>query len=993
MAGNHPQQLNSGSRWQRWDPHVHTPGTILNDQFGGPEAWEKYLLALETSEPAIRALGITDYYVTPCYERVCEARRNGRIKGCDLVFPNVEMRLGVGTLKGGFVNVHLLVCPDDANHLTELHRFLARLSFRAHDDNFTCTPADLVRLGRRSDPSTTDDAAALRRGCEQFKVSLDDLRQARQDSAWARKNILVAVAGSETDGTSGVRGGAEETLRAEIEKFADIIFASSAAQREFWLGLRGADESELRSRYGGLKPCMHGSDAHDQKSVAAPDGNRYSWIKGAASFDTLRQACIEPAGRAFVGEAPPVSATPSQTVDFVELQSARWAQTPRIALNPGLVAIIGARGSGKTALADVIALGCDATRERLTETSFLVRANELFKEDTASVRWAGGMVCRHRLDRSDEWLSDDYPRAQYLSQQFVEKLCSADGMTDELMQEVQRVIFEAHPLAERDGAVGFDEMLEMRATRFREARRREEEALADLSEQIGTEIEKVKLVAGLERQVAEKQRAIAAYIADRAKLVSKGSEGRLQRLADLAAGAEKVRSYLRYFAAQEQALLGLHDEVGNVQTHQAPEALRKMKERYKAADMQPEEWQPFLLDYKGDVHAPISAHLTAVQSGAAQWRGLPQSALQDVNAPLIASDAALDRMPLSLLEAETARLEKLISLDRDTANRFSAISRRLDEETTALNRLGENLTDCKGAKERIQVLADDREAAYVRVFDAVLAEQKVLTDLYSPLMARLEQTEGSLKKLSFTVARHADIERWADEGEQLLDLRQKGPFKGRGTLRQIAGEYLQKAWETGSAQAVTAAMAAFRTDYQDAILERSQVPKSSNADYRAWLKRFAKWLYGTDHVAIRYSVDYDGVDIRKLSPGTRGIVLLLLYLALDDADDRPLIIDQPEENLDPKSIFDELVPLFVRAKNKRQVIMVTHNANLVVNTDADQIIVAEAGPHPPGELPPITYLSGGLESAAIRKAVCDILEGGERAFQERARRLRVRLER
>jgi energy-coupling factor transporter ATP-binding protein EcfA2 len=116
-------------------------------------------------------------------------------------------------------------------------------------------------------------------------------------------------------------------------------------------------------------------------------------------------------------------------------------------------------------------------------------------------------------------------------------------------------------------------------------------------------------------------------------------------------------------------------------------------------------------------------------------------------------------------------------------------------------------------------------------------------------------------------------------------------------------------------------------------------------------------------------------------------------LALDEADDRPLIIDQPEENLDPKSIFDELVGLFLDAKNKRQVILVTHNANLVVNADADQVIVAEAGPHPPGELPPISYLSGGLESAHIRKAVCDILEGGERAFQERARRLRVRLER
>jgi len=121
--------------------------------------------------------------------------------------------------------------------------------------------------------------------------------------------------------------------------------------------------------------------------------------------------------------------------------------------------------------------------------------------------------------------------------------------------------------------------------------------------------------------------------------------------------------------------------------------------------------------------------------------------------------------------------------------------------------------------------------------------------------------------------------------------------------------------------------------------------------------------------------------------------LLLLYLALDEADDRPLIIDQPEENLDPKSVFDELVSLFVQAKATRQVIMVTHNANLVINTDADQVIIAESQHDGSGGLPRITYTTGGLESSVIRKAVCDILKGGEAAFKERARRLRVRLER
>ena len=85
--------------------------------------------------------------------------------------------------------------------------------------------------------------------------------------------------------------------------------------------------------------------------------------------------------------------------------------------------------------------------------------------------------------------------------------------------------------------------------------------------------------------------------------------------------------------------------------------------------------------------------------------------------------------------------------------------------------------------------------------------------------------------------------------------------------------------------------------------------------------------------------------------------------------------------------------MFTAAKTKRQVIIVTHNANLVVNTDADQIIIATAVPHAAGGLPPISYTAGGLEDGAIRKAVCDILEGGQEAFRERARRLRVRLER
>jgi len=229
--------------------------------------------------------------------------------------------------------------------------------------------------------------------------------------------------------------------------------------------------------------------------------------------------------------------------------------------------------------------------------------------------------------------------------------------------------------------------------------------------------------------------------------------------------------------------------------------------------------------------------------------------------------------------------------------------------------------------------------------------------------------------------------------ENLLDRRKAGPFNGRGALTALATKLLKPAWESGTSADVQAAMSDFITTYLSDLLGHAPYAPTQQTEFRSWSKQFAHWLFGTDHLSVQYEIIYDGTDIRKLSPGTRGIVLLLLYLALDDSDDRPLIIDQPEENLDPKSVFEELVSLFVAAKTKRQVIMVTHNANLVINTDADQIIVAEAGPHHAGGLPPITYRAGGLENAAIRKAVCDILEGGEAAFRERARRLRVRLER
>lgn len=991
--------LNRGSEWRRWEPHIHAPGTVMNNQFSGPNAWGDYLTALEHATPTIEAIAVTDYYVTDTYEEVLRHKAAGRLPDAKLIFPNVELRLDVATTRGGFVNLHLFVSPEDPQHIEELRRLLSRLQFNVMRDRFDCTRADLIRLGKKADPSITDDRGALTYGANQFKVNFRGLREVFSESEWAEKNILIAVAGGATDGTSGVREAADQTIRREIESFADVIFAGGPAQREFWLGKRDLSRDEIRTRYGGLKPCLHGSDAHKLDDVATPFGDRFSWIKGGLEFDALRQACIDPEGRAYVGDQPPRSALPSQVISHVSIDGADWAATPDIALNPGLVAIIGARGSGKTALADVVAAGCDAITPSGWEAdenispSFLARARRLIGDATATLTWADGATATHWLDGRDANGHMSFPRARYLSQQFVEELCSANGVSDGLVAEIERVIFESHSQDDREWAIDFAEMRDQQTARFKQAREREAAAISDISDRIATEFEKESLVAPLTAQVAQKKKLVAGYTADRAKLVVKGTEAQVARHTQLSEAAQKRRNTIQAYGNQRRTFVALQDEVRSMRATGAPEMLRQAQGRHGNSGMSAEQWDEFLLIYKGDVDKSLTEYIAWADREVSKLNGVAPPP-GDPNVPLIADNADLSALPLAPLAAEMTRLGALFSADKLVRDQYAALTNRIAQENSALQTLEARLTDAQGAAARRRGLQTERDDTYGRVFEAIINEQNALAGLYAPLMARLAESSGTLKKLSFSVRRIADVQVWGSVAEEdLLDRRKAGPFYGRGSLIAAATQSLKSVWETGTAAEVEAAMTAFMGQYLRDLLAHAPYAPTQQAEFRAWSKQFAHWLFGTDHISVRYEISYDGVDIRKLSPGTRGIVLLLLYLALDDEDDRPLVIDQPEENLDPKSVFDELVALFVAAKAKRQVIIVTHNANLVINTDADQIIIASAGPHPAGGLPPITYLAGGLESAAIRKAVRDILEGGDAAFRERARRLRVRLER
>jgi hypothetical protein len=112
-----------------------------------------------------------------------------------------------------------------------------------------------------------------------------------------------------------------------------------------------------------------------------------------------------------------------------------------------------------------------------------------------------------------------------------------------------------------------------------------------------------------------------------------------------------------------------------------------------------------------------------------------------------------------------------------------------------------------------------------------------------------------------------------------------------------------------------------------------------------------------------------------LSTGQKNTAVLSLLLARGTG---PVLIDQPEDELDSEFLYKELVPLFRSAKRKRQLIIVTHNANVPVNADAELVyaLKAEGGRG-------VCLSQGGLDRPDVTRAVLDIMEGSEEAFRRR----------
>jgi predicted ATPase len=303
-----------------------------------------------------------------------------------------------------------------------------------------------------------------------------------------------------------------------------------------------------------------------------------------------------------------------------------------------------------------------------------------------------------------------------------------------------------------------------------------------------------------------------------------------------------------------------------------------------------------------------------------------------------------------------------------------------DQRPETLNYIKNRITGLDAIPNRIVEAEARREAKVREIFREIKAWVEAYRELYQPVQEFI--ANHPLAKDKFKLDFDARII-CLELDEQLLgrvNQGRKGTFcgveEGKLTLKQLA-DSADFDTEDGVVNFAKSLLDHFRHDYRT-------TPKSAVA-IQDQLKAGSKpihlldAIFGLAYLSPKYQLRWSGKDLDELSPGEKGTSLLIFYLLIDKRDN-PLIIDQPEENLDNQTVYDILVPCLREARRKRQVIIVTHNPNLAIVCDADQIIHCTIDKTKKNR---VTYTSGAIENPTINRLTIDVLEGTRPAFDQR----------
>lgn len=260
-----------------------------------------------------------------------------------------------------------------------------------------------------------------------------------------------------------------------------------------------------------------------------------------------------------------------------------------------------------------------------------------------------------------------------------------------------------------------------------------------------------------------------------------------------------------------------------------------------------------------------------------------------------------------------------------------------------------------------------RKMRIEELYNLYLEKKKILDEIYQPVEEKLDVILKNIKdKVRFKASISVDAEFSSNMLayiNQTIQSKYRGKNEGKDFIESSIRRYDISEFE-GVYSLIKTLMDAI-TDDKDKV---DVLVKKRIECYN--------YICSLSYLNVGFSLKMGDKELEQLSPGEKGSVLLIFYLALDQ-EEKPLIIDQPEDNLDNQSVFDKLVPCVLEAKKNRQVILITHNPNLAIACDSELIVYCENSGNR------IEYLSGAIEDSAIKNKIVDILEVTMPAFELR----------
>ena len=952
-------EIYRGSEWRKWDLHVHTPESVLNNQFGD---WDSYVQELFKAaiRDSIHAIGITDYYIPEGYRRLKKEYLQNDEKLKELfteheieainniyIFPNIEFRISKlltsdKTVKdwGNKFNYHLLLCGDlDVDDIES--DIISQLSIEydanigAETEKRPLTKRNIEEFGRRlkSEHSTFKGSDFFIGACN-ASINESDLARILTNNSRFNNKYMLGIP-SDEDLSQVSWNSQSHNIRKNLIKQCHFIFSSNEKTIDFMLGKYNKEQH--LNEFGAIKPCLWGSDAHSLEKLFKPDLNRYTWVKADLNFSGLKQVVYDPESRVKIQENNPQQKSDYQIIKrarYVENSSNKIFTDEWINFNADLTTIIGGKSSGKSLLLYNVAMANNKheVKEKMALAKMQPYTNTHYYD--FEVEWNNGDVCK---------LSDDMIKPiTYIPQLYINQLAEREGKND-LNELIGKV------LCQRES---FKSELDLIRNKISENNVNISTKLSELFsciDQYNTlkkESLEIGIKADIEKEISELNRQ-----AEDLRKKSGFSEQEQEIYSNLVRRKTEILSrkdFLLSFQKATNDFVSSYEKNSLILFANLMSSIKK-DIAYDANSKAIGKYFDFINTSLGTIFSQLKIEVTNKINKIPYW--------------------------LSKIEFENYKIDELLipfTAKIKEQSRLKEISEKAIAENIKLKKLIEKENEIEKQTHIGIEIKTSLQQSYQSVIDSYGSIASLVNDPINSLDDEIKvQAEVTYDNEQFNAFvdlfdRRANLVSFM---EGLLDI--------KGNVEYNHEQHSQKI-----------------TKIYDKIRVGKDLP---NLKSGVTAQDLLNKLY-SDCFRVDYSVFYKNDEILQMSPGKRGLVLMCILLHLSNSK-HPILIDQPEDNLDNRTIYDELRNYIRNKKIDRQIIMVTHNANLVVSTDSECVIVANQSGQQTGnenEKYQFEYCFGALENnrvaegrkgilfdSTIRDHVCHILEGGVAAFKER----------